>query len=29
MYLLTAEMEDEVQPGWEFDKILMYALPPE
>jgi hypothetical protein len=27
MYLLTAEMEDEVQPGWEFDKILMYALP--
>ncbi len=27
MYLLTAETEAEVQPGWEFDKILMYALP--
>jgi hypothetical protein len=27
MYLLTAETEAEVQPGWQFDKILMYALP--
>ncbi len=27
MYLLTVETEAEVQPGWEFDKILMYALP--
>ncbi len=27
MYLLTAEMEANVEPGWTYDKIFMYALP--
>jgi hypothetical protein len=27
IYLLTAEMEADVEPGWTYDKILMYALP--
>ena len=27
MYLLTNETEPETQPGWTYNKILMYALP--
>ncbi len=29
MYLLTAETEEKEQPGWTFDKVIFYALPPE